>query len=306
MKKFAKASLITAGILFIIGAVILIICSFFAGSMRSALSDTVSSELHSTLNGNILHFWHGNSHHRFNNSYPIHSGQHANDNAAGAADITQLYIDLNYTSFTLALSQDDYFHISSEGSGKYQYYTDGSAFYIDGFYNHNTAAINQLTLEVPDTGFSYMEINFGAGSATLSPIKSETLVLDIGAGEVIIDGVNCNELSADIGAGTVSIKNGQTKDADFDIGMGELIYNGYINNNLDADVGMGSINLQLWDSQDKHNYDLECSMGAITLGQKEYGGMAFETKIDNSADSDYILECDMGSIDVTFENIANN
>lgn len=306
MKKFVKISLITAGILFVTGAIILIICSFFAGSMRSTISDAVSAKLYSTVNGDILHLWNGNSHHHFNNSYPIHNGQHTDDNAANAADINELYIDLNYTDFTLAPSQDDYFHISSEGSGNYQYYTDGSAFYIDGFYNRSTSSINRLTLQVPDTDFSHVNINFGAGTATLASLKSDSLTMSIGAGELTLDDVHCDDLSAEIGAGTTTIKNGQTIDAAFDIGMGTLTYKGYINENLNAEVGMGSIDLQLWDSQDNHNYELECSMGTITLGQKEYGGIAFETKIDNGVDSDYILECDMGSINITFEDINHN
>lgn len=302
MKKFAKASLITSGILFIVGFIILIICFFWAGGIHG-ITNTVSSELHGTINGNILPLWSGHSQHHFNNSYPIHSGQHTDDSAASASDITELYIDLNYANFTLAPSQDDYFHITSEGSGKYQYYVDDSAFYIDGVFNRNTVAGNRLTLEVPDMNFSYVDISFGAGTATLSSLKSETLVMDVGAGELTVNGVSCDYLSTDVGAGAVSIKNGQTQDADFDIGMGKLTYKGYINDSLDADVGMGNITLQLLDSQDQHNYDLECSMGSITLGQKGYGGMAFETEIDNGADSDYSLECGMGSINITFENM---
>ena len=306
MKKFANISLTVAGILFVIGAIILIICSFFAGSMLSLLTDTVSPQLHNVVGGNIPQLWNGNSHHHFDSSYPIHSGHHTDDTAANASDITELHIDLKYANFTLAPSQDDYFHITSEGIGKYQYYTDGSAFYIDGFFNRNTANTSRLTLEVPDIDFSYVEIDFGAGAATMSSLKSETLSMSIGAGELTVDGVNCDYLSTDVGAGAVTIKNGQTQDADFDIGMGKLVYKGYITDNLDTDVGMGNITLQLWDSQEQHNYELECSMGAITLGQKEYGGMAFETEIDNNADSDYSLECGMGSIEVSFENMDNH
>ena len=305
MKKFAKVSMITAGILFVTGAIILIICSFFAGSMRGASTDVVSSELHSTVNGDILYLWNGNSHHRFNDNYTIHNGHHSDDTAAHASDITKLYINLNYADFTLAPSQDDYFHISSEGNGNYQYYTDGSAFYIDGFYNRHTASINRFTLEVPDIDFSEIDINFGAGAATLSTLKSDSLTMAIGAGELTIDGVNCDNLSAEVGAGTATIKNGLTEDANFDIGMGELIYKGYVNEDLDAVVGMGNITLQIWDTQDKHNYDLECNMGSILLGAKEYGGLAYETEIDNDADSDYTLECGMGNITVTFENKEN-
>lgn len=305
MKNFAKVSLITAGILFLIGAIILIICGFLAGNMRGSLSDDVSTRLHSTLNGSILQLWDDNAHHKFNDNYPIHSGDHTDDDAAGGNDITELYIDLNCAYFTLAPSQDDCFHISSVGNGRYQYYTDGSAFYINGYHNRG-ANTSRLTLEVPNIVFSDVDISFGVGSAYLWELKSDTLTLNIGAGELTLEEVLCSDLSAEVGAGTVTIQNGQTTDADLEVGMGNLTYQGSIAETLDAEVGMGNISLQLSDSQDMHNYHLECNMGTVTLGSKEYGGLAFETQIDNGADSDYTLECAMGNIDVTFQDIDKN
>lgn len=305
MKKFAKVSLITAGILFFSGAIILIICSFLAGSMRDSITDAVSERLHDTVDVNISQLWGNAPHHSFNNDYPIHSGKHTDDDAADGKDITELYIDLTYSYFTLAASADDRFHISSEGNGKYQYYTDGSAFYIDGYHTYG-AHTSRLTLEVPNTDFSDVNINFGAGSASLSALKSDTITLTVGAGELNLYEVTCNDLSVEIGAGTATFLNGQTTDADLEVGMGDLTYQGYIDGTLDAEVGMGNMTLQLRDSQDMHNYDLECSMGTITLGSKEYGGLASEAHIDNDADSDYTLECGMGNIDVTFENIDKN
>ena len=306
MKKFANVSLIVAGILFVTGAIILLICSMFAGNMRGALSDGVSSQLHSTINGNVFHLWNGNTHHHFDKSHAIYSGQHADDSAANASDITELEIDLNYVDLTLTASQDEYFHISSEGSGKYQYYTDNSGFYLNGFFDRSSLSTNQITLAVPDIRFSNITIDFGAGSASLSSLKSDSVSLDIGAGELTLDGVECDYICADVGAGAASIKNGQTQNADFEIGMGKLLYEGFIDADLTAEVGMGNITLQLADSQNAHNYDLECSMGSITLGQKEYGGMAFETEFDNNADSNFLLECGMGSIDVTFQDLEEN
>lgn len=304
MKKFAKRSLIFAGILFTVGVVILIICSFFAGGrLRHALSDTVSTELHRALPGSLLYLWNDNYNHRFNRHYPTHSGSYTDDNAAKASDITELYIELNYADFTLAPSQDDSFHVSSEGSGKYQYYTDDSVFYLNGSFDHHIGSFNKLTLEVPNIDFSNVNIDFGAGTANLSSLKSDSLSISIASGELTLDGADCDYISTEVGAGSASIKNGQTQNANFEIGMGKLDYTGYIDADLVAEVGMGNITLLIGDTQEEHNYDLECAMGNITLGQKSYGGMVLETEIDNQADSNYLLECGMGNIDITFQNI---
>lgn len=131
-------------------------------------------------------------------------------------------------------------------------------------------------------------------------------MLNIGAGELTLNEVDCDDFSAEIGAGAAFINSGKTLNANFNIGMGKLVYNGYIDSDLSAEVGMGNLELQIADTQNAHNYDLECAMGTILLGQRNYGGMAFETTIDNDADSNYTLECGMGSIDISFEEINAN
>lgn len=307
MKKFAKVSLIISGVLFSIGVVILILCSIFAGKMRHTLSDTVSTELHNTLNNDIFGInglnWHLH-HHDFNSNFPTYSGHHTDDNATGDSVITELYLDLGCVEFTLAPSPDDAFHITSKGNGKYQYYVDGNAFYIDGFTNDRAFGFtnnhNKLILEAPDIDFARVDIDLGAGKATLSAIKSDTVVIDIGAGELTIDDISCNDINADIGAGSVLIQNGTSENADFDVSMGSLTYKGCINADLSADVSMGDITLDITDSRYNHNYLLECAMGNITLGKKEYGGMAREIQDDNGADSTYSLTCSMGNIAVSF------
>ena len=298
MKKFIKTSLIMAGIFFLIGAIILIICSFLAGSRRHMLSDAVSNDLYC--------FFGKDRDQNFDYSYPIQSGQHTDDNAASASDITQLSIHSNYTNFKLIPSQDDAFHISCEGSGKYQYYTEDSVFYVNSFFNHRTVNTNLITLSVPDTVFSDVSIDFGAGAASLSSLQCDTLNINVGAGELTLDGIDCDYTTANVGAGAITIEDGHTQNADFEVGLGELTYKGYIDADLNAEVGMGSIMLQIKNTQEEHNYDLKCNMGNITIGSKTYNGIAVEKEIDNDADYNYTLQCDMGNISVFFEEPDNN
>lgn len=304
MKKFAKAALITAGILFFTGVIILIICSIFAGTAyRGTLSDTVSSQLHRIAQNGFLHIDGHSSHYSFDSSYPIYSGKHTDYNAACADDITELYLDLGNTIFILSPSQDNYFHIISDGTGEYQYYAIGSSFYIDGFSDRKVHQKNQLTLEIPDKTYKYFSISLGAGAAELSSIKSDAVVISVGAGELTLDSLSCKSIDAEIGAGAASIENAATELANFEVSMGELIFEGCINADMSAEVGMGNMELLLTGSQRDHNYELEAGMGGITIDQRSYGGIAFDTALDNGADSTYSLECSMGNITVTFNGI---
>lgn len=322
MKKFTKVTLIISGIFFIIGVIILVTCSIIAGGrLRSGLVAAVSSRLHDVLDDGfdfpvVLEdlmdfsdfdysedadedFW--DEYLYYSDGIEVHSGSYADDKAAAAADITDLCLSLGNGKFAIAPSKDEYFHIRSGGRGKCQYYTEGSTFYINAFYKSKWYHKNKLTLEIPDMVFENADISIGAGSANISSLKSGTLVIDVGAGELAIENLICEYIETSIGMGSVTVKNGSIQNAGFDIGMGSLEYTGTIDCDLSAVVGMGSMELMLNDSQYNHNYTLDASMGTIKLGDTEYNSfLEYDQDIDNNADSTYWLECDMGSIEVIF------
>ena len=311
MKKFTRASLIISAAFFVTGAIILVICSIFAGGrMRSELSNAVSSKLCGMFDIGFAIPWNfedfgdnlRDKYLYYSDSANTYSGSYTDDKAASASDITELYLNLGDGKFTIAPSNDEYFHISFNGKGKCQYYTEGSAFYINAFYGNIWYNKNSLTLNIPDTLLRNADISVGAGSVSIASLKSDAIVISVGAGELIIDDVICSNIETGIGMGSVTIKNGSVQDADFEIGMGELTYTGAIAHDLSASVDMGSITLMLNDSQYDHNYEIDIDMGAITLGNAEYGGFIdYGQNIGNNADSTYSLECDMGSIEVKFK-----
>lgn len=311
MKKLAKISLIIAGVFFAAGSIILIICSILAdGKMRSELYDTVSPKLHGIADIGFFVPWDfGNN---WNGVYlydfdgaNVYTGSHTDGKAASSSNITELYLNLGDGKFTIAPSNDEYFHIRSDGKSQCQYYTEGCAFYVNAFYGKKWSRWlrkNSLTLEIPDKSFDNIDISAGAGSVNISSLKSNKITIDVGAGELVIDDISCNDMVARTGMGSATIKNGSVQDADFEIGMGELAYTGNIAHNLSAVAGMGSMELMLNDSQYDHNYEVDIAMGSITLGNMEYGGfLDYEQRIDNNAGSDYSLECDMGSIEIKFK-----
>ena len=51
-----------------------------------------------------------------------------------------------------------------------------------------------------------------------------------------------------------------------------------------------------------HNYQLETSMGSMSIGDNEFAGMASERTMNYGADSDFDLTCSMGSMEIYFTN----
>ena len=64
---------------------------------------------------------------------------------------------------------------------------------------------------------------------------------------------------------------------------------------------MGNVELALEGKQSDHNYHIECAAGNIDIKGYSMAGFLGEKEIDNGADSDYDISCNMGNITVEFE-----
>ena len=52
--------------------------------------------------------------------------------------------------------------------------------------------------------------------------------------------------------------------------------------------------------KEDYNYELEVGMGTVAIGGSEFGGMAIEKTIENSASKNMDIECGMGSVEIYF------
>ncbi len=145
--------------------------------------------------------------------------------------------------------------------------------------------------------FSLLE----AGNLEWDSLTTDSLILDAGAGSITLSNVSAATTDVNLGAGIIDLNDCTLQNATFEVGMGELNYSGVIRGDLTADCGMGSLTFAFIDSEQKHNYSLDGSMGSISIGDKGYGGMAYEKTLNNNASSNYELSCSMGNITVTFE-----
>ena len=161
---------------------------------------------------------------------------------------------------------------------------------------------NKLTLRLPsDLEFTDVTISLGAGNLEWDSLTTDSLILDAGAGSITLSNVSAATTDVNLGAGIIDLNHCTLQNASFEVGMGELNYSGVIRGDLAADCGMGSLTFAFIDSEQKHNYSLDGSMGSISIGDKGYGGLEYEKTLNNNASSNYELSCSMGNITVTFE-----
>ena len=86
-----------------------------------------------------------------------------------------------------------------------------------------------------------------------------------------LSNVSAATTDVNLGAGIIDLNHCILQNASFEVGMGELNYSGVIRGDLTADCGMGSLTFAFIDSEQKHNYSLDGSMGSISIGDKDMG-----------------------------------
>lgn len=160
----------------------------------------------------------------------------------------------------------------------------------------------QVTIEVPQgTVFDSVSVELGAGLLNIPIVRCRTLDVEVGAGKAEVGEFICTDASFSAEAGEILIENGSANEMDADVAMGHLEFVGYVEGYLDMECDMGDIFLQLYASEQDYNYQIDCGMGNVTVGESTYSGLGMEKNINNGAPRDFGIECNMGNVKVYFE-----
>ena len=317
MKNFYKWSAITAGIMLAIGLILAFTCTIIGG--RKAINAIENwqgfREAVAVVDDVVYDVSNGNWHILVNEDNPTELTLNGNTITAGnsqvqieAAGITGLNLNLGAGSFTIEEKETDdgQIELTVSGIGVCDYFTKGKTLYVSGFKGisgiANTAIANKITLEVPKgMAFENVELEAGAGLMEISGLEAVEMNAVIGAGELVLQGITAQEFESEIGAGRLQAEEMDVLNADISLSMGECVYNGFIRGDLNAECDMGNMELKLSGKQEEHNFDIECAAGNIDMAGYQMTALTAEREIDNGAESDYEISCNMGNISIDFE-----
>ena len=295
MKKFTKVVLIIFCITCGLGLVLLAIASV-NGGFRQCLKWAADGELSF---GSHSYFFHEID---VNSAYDTVDGYGSDTITEDGSNITEMVLSVSDGTLTLLPSTDNSISIEYENTEHLQYYIEDNELYVvektdkDWVYDNK-----KIYVYVPEILIlTDVVISVGGGELNTGVINSNSVTISLGAGEINIDELYTNDLTIEIGAGKVSIDSGEIKDASLNVGMGMIDVSASVSGDIAADCAMGSIELKIHGSQEDHNYDMNCSAGSIVAGSYTCSGVAVDKKINNGSNSDYVLKCSMGSINVTF------
>ena len=241
-----------------------------------------------------------------------------------ASDITGIDIELGGCSLVIAESEDSYIRIENlTDKQKVKYGVKNGIFklYSTATYRFwGNVSRGTVYLYLPqDMNLNMIDIEMGAGNLESIDLSANEIDLEAGAGGVIAEGlygseidvmigagkaeigtITANMLSIESGAGGIIIGNADVKELDLEAAAGMIELTGTVRGNIGAECSAGNIGLTLYASENDYDYEIEYSVGAITINGYEYNGLAAEKSIRNGAGKEMDLECAAGSISVEF------
>lgn len=146
-----------------------------------------------------------------------------------------------------------------------------------------------------------IEINAGAGDCRFEGLEAaDSIDLDMGAGKVTVDKLTAREAELDIGVGELRVSGMEvSKEVQICVSMGYAVVNGVFTGEMDAECSMGSLDLTLQGVETDYNYELDCGMGNVTIGGKDYSGWA-DNDVNYGSRNTLDITCSMGNVNVMF------
>ena len=338
MKKFTKGCLYTALVIFIIGAVICGVGGLLGGFRQlngMDIRELTGIPLVYKFGPNGIEygfrFWDDND----IDWRGYEKWQRINDNdgerilALTADTLRNLYIEVGACELHIEESEDECVRLAVGGNtDNLRYYVEENGLRIvrKSNWTWRWAGVNTVSDKVylylpKETSLDYADIELGAGSMESIGLTARDVNIEVGAGEMNIDSLTadngailsvgagkiriknlvCRTTDLDIGAGEMDIDNAEVAgDANIDLGMGNVNIGGVIAGDLDVDCSMGTVILDLDDAEQNHNFDVECSMGEVKVGSHSYSSLSSGVTTNNGSDSDYNIDCSMGTVTVKF------
>lgn len=164
-----------------------------------------------------------------------------------------------------------------------------------GWNRENEPELN-FTIQVP-RGFCFSQVNIKSSGQLKCWINQK------GTGPSVRASVmSAKELNIDAQVSSIKIEGGSVGELYVECNVGAVEFSGTTTGDIEALCQSGAIRLDLTGKKEDYNYEIECNMGAINLGDEDIAAITGDKQRDNGADKDMELECNTGVVQVNFMN----
>ena len=125
--------------------------------------------------------------------------------------------------------------------------------------------------------------------------------MNLSAGSIYREDIHTEDLDIDVDAGEVQVESFLTNDLTMNCDMGLIEALGKTLGDADLESGVGEINFTAIGNEKDYNYDLNCDIGSIVCGEREFTEIGSEYQIENQSDKTMSIECGVGEVNVQFQ-----
>lgn len=169
--------------------------------------------------------------------------------------------------------------------------------------NDSTRITIQIPKELQDNALKEIVLEQDAGDINLNTsLVAGHIVIDVNAGECQADRkvTALEKCSVDVGAGEINLKEIEAPKVSLNANVGEIDIAKITAEDLTVDCGIGTIDAAMSGREQDYDYEIDCSVGEVTIGDYDYAGLGSKKKIDNSADKKMVIDCNVGEVDISF------
>lgn len=209
---------------------------------------------------------------------------------------TYLDIDINYSNLTIKTGED---FVVQSSNNDIEYAQEGNKFKVKekGHIKFSETAIGDVVIHIPkELVFETVDIDTGAGTVDIETLRTDNLILNLGAGETTIKNIISNKTKIDTGAGKLRIKSGNINDLDFDMGVGETDITAKLTGTNKIDTGIGNLKLQLLGDKQDYKFNISKGIGEVKIEDKSI----IEDQTIGDGKNNIIISGGVGQIKVGF------
>ena len=274
MKIFTRITLIISGLLFVTGAV----CILIAGSMGFTMGNFRQMVHDGKFSFDIYDLDIFDSDDSDNVYVDGESVEFSNN-------VTHLDIEFGAGILTIRYDDVEQILVETENVKNFKANVEDNILTVKGNTNINgitDTAHSALTITFPrNTTLESATLEIGASEAEITELSAGVIDIVIGAGQATLDKLTSDKLEIEVGAGQASITHLDAQ-------------------NFSAEVGVGELNATLIGKESDYNYTIDCGIGSVSIGNNSYGGLGSSNVVEIGGSRFINIDCGIGEVDIEF------
>lgn len=210
----------------------------------------------------------------------------------------EMEISANTLALKIVPGKSDAIILSGSNRDKMNCYIEDNCLYLEEKNHKPIQKGGEIVLTVPESmDWKKIEIDAQAAYVALQDFSAEEMEFSAGAGSIEASGLQTKKLILSAEAGAITVTDSEATELEADAEAGVLRFSGSITDMVDADAELGNIVLNLSQSEDDFDYEIDSDLGNV-----EFDGVSMENfVICNKASGKMKLDSSMGNIEIYFE-----